>query len=213
MAAMNGPRLRDVVTLVVPRREQLDACVDDAAARWLDLTLLSSPRSSWQVLRQTQVAVHFSSAQGLCRLTGTLTQRPSDLRLRVTGYGAGEAVRLEHRGNVQLLRRPAEVRAHCNAQIVVLQKGGLHHVAAEGRCVAVSGDGLRLRALPELRAKDLCEFRVQLGPKEPAVAGEFVVERVDRDGNIDVRFTSIDGHARACLVRWAVDQTGARVVA
>jgi hypothetical protein len=210
MPELHGPMLRDVVTLVVPKREDLQARVDDAAAGWIDLTLLTSPRTSWARLEHTQVSIHFGGAQGLCRLVGLLGHRPQDAGLRVVGYGAGEVLRLSHRGAVQLLRRPSEVRARINARIIVLRTGAPDHVAAEVRCVALSGETLRVRGLPFAARGQHFEFDLFLSEHEAPLRGEFRVERTD-DNGVDARFSRLGAHDRGRLVQWAAHGGALRV--
>ncbi|WP_354699820.1 hypothetical protein [Paraconexibacter sp. AEG42_29] len=211
MDTLHGPTLTDVVTIVVPQREQLQARVHDTASTWIDLLLLSAPRTSWAQITRMQVSVQFAGAQGLCRIMGHLAHRPQDAHLRVVGYGTGETLRFEHRGHIQLLRRPALVSAQANARIVVLRSGARDHVAVETRCVAIGGAELRLAGLPFAAAGQTFGFDLFLDPREPAVSGELLVERRDADGFVRATLSRITAHDRSRLVHWAAEHSTRRV--
>jgi hypothetical protein len=211
VANLHGPTLSEVVTIVVPQREQLQARVDDALANWVDLVLLTSPRTAWTKLSRTQVSVRFANGQGLCRMVGLLSHRPQDAHLRVVGYGAGETLRFTHRGQVQLLQRPALVSAATTARIVVLRCGAPDHVAVEACCVSVGGGGLRISGLPFASVGQCFEFDLFLVEREPSITGQFRVERVGPDGVLDAGLSLISAHDRGRLVHWAADHRSARV--
>jgi hypothetical protein len=211
VATLHGPKLSEVVTIVVPQREQLQARVDDALATWVDLVLLTSPRTAWARLSRTQVAVRFANGQGLCRMVGQLSHRPQDAHLRVVGYGAGETLRFSHRGHIQLLQRPALVSATASARIIALRCDVLDHVAAEASCVSISGGGLRIVGLPFASVGQSFEFDLFLVEHEPAITGQFRVERVGRDGVLDAGISSISVRDRSRLVQWAADHRSSRV--
>lgn len=204
---------RDTVTLVVPQREHVQARVDVAAARWVDLTLLSSPLTAWHKLERMHVSLEFAGPRGLCRLMGRLGPRPHAERLRVVGYGVGEDVRFEHNGNVQLLlRRTVPEPAGLDARIMVLRSGAPDEVVADARCVAIAEDRLRIRGLTSAAVGQRFEFVLQLDTHEPAVEGEFVVERTDPAG-LDARLTRFGARDRGRLVHWTADHTSPQVVA
>jgi hypothetical protein len=211
MDDMHGPTRSDLVTLVVPQREQLTARVEDTASTWVDLALLESPRTSMPQLERSRLFLQFAGAQGLCRISGELGRRPQDSRLRVVGYGSGEVLRFSHRGNVQLLRRAELVSATTNARIVVLRSGAADHVAVEAKCVELSGAMVRVRGVPFAATGQLFEFDLFLIPREPAVRGQLRVERVGPDGVFDGRLTRIAAHDRGRLVRWAAEHKVRRV--
>ncbi|MCW3016187.1 MAG: PilZ protein [Solirubrobacterales bacterium] len=211
MSTMHGPSNGDVVTLVVPQREQVPVRVDDAATGWADLTLVGSPRTSWQQLTRLQLYVQYASAQGLCRMTGHLGRRPQDMGLRVTGYGAGETLRFTQRGNIQLLRRPDLVHARVTARIVVLRSDRGDHVAVQATCVAVSGGGLTVKGIPGAAVGNSFDFDLFLTERERPVRGAFRVERVSIDGVVDGRLTTIAAYERSRLVHYAVDHAHGRV--
>lgn len=211
MATMHGPSRQDVVTLVVPQREQVQARVDDAAAAWVDVTLLASPRTSWAQLERSQVWIQFAGAQGLCRITGHLGHRPQDAGLRVIGFGAGETLRFSHRGFVQLLRRPSLIHARTNSRIVVLRADAPDHVAVQARCVAVGGEGLEVTGLPFASVGQHFDFDLHLVPQEAPVSGQFRIERIDADGTLHTRYTMLGSGHRGRIVHWAADHAGTRV--
>lgn len=211
METMYGPTLADVVTVVVPQREQIRARVDDTAADWIDLVLMSAPRTNWMQLSRMRVSVQFAGAQGLCRIQGQLTHRPQDAHLRVVGYGTGETLRFEHRGNVQLLRRAALVSARANMSIVVLRLDAADHVAVQTRCVSVGGAELRLAGLPFAAGGQQFAFDLTLDPGEPVIKGEFMAERRDPDGFLQVALTKLTPHDRSRLVHWASEHSTKRV--
>ncbi|MCW2998556.1 MAG: PilZ protein [Solirubrobacterales bacterium] len=208
MSTIHGPIAGDVVTLVVPKREQVQVRVDDAALDWADLTLLASPRTSWQQLANLPLYVQYASAQGLCRMTGHLGRRPQDLGLRVMGYGAGETLRFTRRGNIQLLQRPDLVHARASARIVVLRTDRDDHVAVQATCVAVSGGGLKVRGIPGVAAGNRYDFELFLVDRDPPVHGAFRVERVGGDGVADGRLEAISASERSRLVHYAADHAG-----
>ncbi len=210
MSTIHGPIAGDVVTLVVPQREQVQVRVQDAAIGWVDLNLLRSPRTSLQQLCRTQLYVEYAGAQGLCRMTGNLIRRPQDMGLRVTGYGAGETLRLNQRGNIQLLRRSDLVQARVTARAVVLRVDRGDHLASEATCVGVSGGGLQLRGIPGVAVDQVYEFDLFLCERERPVRGTFRVQRVTPDGTVDGRLQSIASYERSRLVHFAADRAARR---
>ena len=211
MAGMHGPTRSDVVTLVVPQREQFSARVEDSASTWVDVALLDSPRTSLPQLERSRVFLQFAGAQGLCRISGELGRRPQDRGLRIVGYGSGEVMRFTHRGNIQLLRRADLVSSTTNARMVVLRSGAADHVAVEARCVELSGAMLRVKGVPFAATGQLFEFDLFLIPREAAISGQFRVERVSGDGVLDGRLTRLSTTDRGRLVRWAAEHQGRRV--
>ncbi len=210
MTEIHGPVAGDVVTLVVPQREQIQVRVQDVATGWVDLNLLRSPRTSLQHLCRTQLYVEYAGAQGLCRMTGSLVRRPQDMRLRVTGYGAGETLRLNQRGNIQLLRRPDLVQARATARIVVLRVDRGDHVATEATCVGVSGGGLQLRGIPGVAVDQLYEFDLFLFEREQPIRGTLRIQRITPDGLVDGRLQAIAASQRSRLVHFAADRAAGR---
>jgi hypothetical protein len=211
MEGMHGPTRTDVVTIVVPQREQISARVDDSASTWVDLALLAPPRTSLPQLERSRVFLQFAGAQGLCRISGELGRRPQDARLRIVGYGAGEILRFSHRGNIQLLRRAEHVSSTTNARMVVLRSGSAEHVAVEARCVELSGAMLRVQGVPFAATGQLFEFDLFLLPREAAIRGQFRVERISADGVLDGRLTRLTTTDRGRIVRWAADHQRRRV--
>ncbi len=210
MDTLHGPIAGDVVTLVVPQREQVQVRVQDAALGWVDLSFLRSPRTSLQQLLRLQLYVEYAGAQGLCRMTGTLARRPQDLGLRVAGYGTGETLRLNQRGNIQLLRRRDLVQASVTARMVVIRADRGDHVAIEAMCAGLSGGGLRVRGLPGAVVGQLYEFDLFLSERERPVSGTFTVQRVGGDGIVDGRLQRISGYDRSRLVHFAADHAAGR---
>jgi hypothetical protein len=184
--------------------------VHDAAIGWVDLQLLRSPRTSLQQLSRMQLYVEYAGAQGLCRMTGSLGRRPQDMGLRVTGYGTGETLRLNQRGNIQLLRRPDLVQATVTARIVVLRTDRGDHLATEATCVGVSGGGLRVRGLPAVAVGQVYEFDLFLNERERPVRGTFTVQRVTPEGVADGRLQAIAAYERSRLVHFAADRAAGR---
>lgn len=211
MATMHGPHTGDLVTLVVPQREQTQARVYDTGSTWVDLQLTASPRTSWPQLSRCQVFVQFAGAQGLCRMVGQVSHRPEDAGLRVVGYGAGEIIRFTHRGHIQLLRRPALVAAAVSARVIMLRCGSPDHVAVEARCVAISGGSLKFRGLPSAQVGQLYQFDLYLIGGEAPISGQVRIERVDREGVVEGRLTIIAASERSRLVHFAAEHARARV--
>lgn len=205
MDGMHGPTRSDRVSLVVPQREQLVARVEDASSMWVDIALLESPRTSLPQLERSRLFLQFAGAQGLCRIAGELGRRPQDSGLRIVGYGSGEVLRFSHRGTIQLLRRAEHVSARASARMVVLRSGAADHVAVEARCVELSGAVLRVQGVPFAGVGQLFEFDLFLVAREPAVSGQFRVERVGPDGVFDGRLTRVAAVDRGRLVRWAAE--------
>lgn len=210
MTTLHGPTRNAVVTIVVPQREQVQARVDESHATWLDLVLLTSPRTAWAKLSAAQVSVRFANTQGLCRLVGHLSRRPQDAGLRVVGYGSGETLRFSHRGQVQLLQRPALVTADTSARIVVLRCGSTDHVAVEARCVSAGGARLRVSGMPFASVGQSFDFDLYLDGAAQPVRGRFRVERTG-EGVVDAALTSISAGDRGRLVHWAGDHRSPRV--
>jgi hypothetical protein len=170
-----GPARGEEITISVPQREQILARVDDVEPRHLDLCLLVSPRTSIDRLGRTKVFVQFVNASGVCRLIGRLTRPPVEGRLVVVGYGAGEIIRFEHTGVVQLLK------------------------------VDVGGAGLTVRGLPAADENQLYQFDLRLLDHEPPISGQFRVDHVTYEGHVEAHFTVLGAQDRGRLVHFAYE--------
>jgi hypothetical protein len=199
-----GPARGEEITISVPQREQILARVDDVEPRHLDLCLLVSPRTSIDRLGRTKVFVQFVNASGVCRLIGRLTRPPVEGRLVVVGYGAGEIIRFEHTGVVQLLKRPEFLVARVAAPITMLRVG-FDHVAVEGVTVDVGGAGLTVRGLPAADENQLYQFDLRLLDHEPPISGQFRVDHVTYEGHVEAHFTVLGAQDRGRLVHFAYE--------
>jgi hypothetical protein len=196
----------DEVTIAVPQREQILARVEESASRHMDLRLLVSPRTSLERLMKAKVKVflNFANSSGVCRMIGRLSWPPSESRLRVVGYGAGELIRFEHRGVVQLLKRPDLVSVRVAAPIA-MTRAGLDHPPVEGVTVTLGGGGLTVRGLAGASPGDAYDFELLLGDSEPPVRGRFRVDEVTVEGHVAARFTVLGPGDRGRLVHFAHD--------
>jgi hypothetical protein len=199
------PICGEEVTIAVPQRERILARVEETGTGYIDLRLLVSPRTSLERLAKANVFLNFVNASGVCRMTGRLTRPPSEARLRVVGYGAGELVRFEHKGVVQLLKRPDLVHVRVSAPITMLRVGS-DHVAVEGVTVDVGGGGLTVRGLPGAAPGQLYQFDLRISDHEAPVSGQFRVDDVTVEGHVAAHFTMLGAHDRGRLVHFANDR-------
>jgi hypothetical protein len=196
----------DEVTIAVPQREQILARVEHAGPQHIDLRLLVSPRTSLDRVMKAKVRVflNFANSSGVCRMIGRLSWPPSESKLRVVGYGAGELIRFEHKGVVQLLKRPELISVRVAAPITMV-RAGLDHGPVEGVTVALGGGDLTLRGLAGAAPGDVYDFELFLGDPEPPVRGRFRVDDVTVEGHVAAHFTLLGPGDRGRLVHFAHD--------
>jgi hypothetical protein len=201
------PQRAAAVTLAVPRRERVPASVHRTGDGWIDLLLQATPSTPPSLLGQGGLFVEFFSEDGLCRLLGR--KGVGDEREPIGGWGAGDIVRVDHDGAVQLLQARASIRAHIAAEITLtgLATGERHRTST----VDLSGSGALLMAVPGGRRGDAFEFEIELPDQPVPVTGRLRVVRVAPGWRAAVEFTDIADSDQTRLDAYVVNlQTAAR---
>jgi hypothetical protein len=201
------PHTAAAVTLAVPRRERVPAIVAGTGEGWLDLRLQATPSTPPLLLAQGALFVEFFNEDGLSRLLGRkgVGEEPEP----PGGWGAGDVMRIEHDGSVQLLQARASIHAHIVAEITMtdLETGARHRTST----VDLSGSGALLLALPGARGGDEYEFEIELPDEAIPVAGRLRVVRVAPGWRAAVQFTDISESDQTRLDGYVVHlQTVAR---
>ncbi|HEY3189629.1 MAG TPA: PilZ domain-containing protein [Solirubrobacteraceae bacterium] len=184
-----SPPLNRQVTLALPGLEEVPARVTAKGEGFTELLLLARPRTP--LLDHSQAFVEFLTDDGMWRQLGTV-------RLQATDHG--EALRLEHRGRLQLLQRRAYVRTDCIAMVIVTPDGG---APQRGLTLNLSGGGLLVRGLSGVAAGDELAFDLRLDLLPARIQGRCRVVRATPDGYHGVQFDEIDEGDRDRLVRFA----------
>ena len=72
--------------------------------------------------------------------------------------------------------------------------------------VDVSGGGMLLRGLEQLRDGEVVRFSLDLGPDTPPLDGRARVVRIDEEGHRGLVFEAISGAERQRLIHFIFDQ-------
>jgi hypothetical protein len=201
------PHTAAAVTLAVPRRERVPATVARTGEGWVDLRLQAAPSTPSYLLHQVGLFVEFFNEDGLCRLLGR--QGEGEEREPASGWGAGDVMRVDHNGAVQLLQARASIHAHIVAEITLTDlTTGAHHRTST---VDLSGSGALLAALSGARGGDAFDFEIELPDEVIPVSGRLRVVRVAPGWRAAVEFTDISESDQTRLDAYVVHlQTVAR---
>jgi hypothetical protein len=201
------PHRAAAVTLAVPRRERVPATVARSGDGWIDLLLAATPSTPPTLLAQGGLFVEFFNEEGLCRLLGS--KGVGEELEPAGGWGAGDVMRVNHHGAVQLLQARASIRAAVAVEVSLTSLGTdeRHRTST----VDLAGHGALLMAVPAARRGDTFGFEIEL-PEEPVpVTGRLRVVRVVPGGTVAVTFTDISESDQTRLDGYVVNlQTVAR---
>lgn len=192
------PRIGDDVVLAVAGRSRVAARVVSLGAAHVTLDLKERLDVLPNELGRARLVLEFVNDDGLSRLAGGAEGAVS--RTPGTDTGHGRLV-MAFRGNPQLLQRRA-ARERLALPLVIRPVGRPGAPAARATALHLADEGLSATGVP-------CEpggaftFELALPDDDRVVTGRFVVEHVDADGEVSVRFTEVDDECRGPLRRVA----------
>ena len=135
--------------------------------------------------------LEYTSVRGVVRLQGEA--RFEDRAL----------VRFRAEGEPEVVQRRAYVRVHTPQQVRV--GAALARGARQAHTIDISGGGMLLSGVGELRHGDPIEFELRLGEDPAPVEGIARVVRIDPDGRRAVSFEQIVEVDRQRLIRFVFD--------
>jgi hypothetical protein len=181
------PQRSDVVTLVRPSGERLQARIAERQDGVLLVALMFRPEHPLQQSRLDEIVLEFTNTSGRIRLRGTVTLEDREL-LRFRDLHSVEVIQDREYVRVQA-SRPVMVSAGSQRPIQTLS-------------VDLSGGGMLLAGPSTLKTGERIQFRLTTAKDSPPIAGSATVVRVDSKGHRAVCFDEIGEGDHRRLVRF-----------
>jgi hypothetical protein len=195
---MSRKRVRGVdegerVSLLIGDLEPLDARIEELGDTYAILGLFRAPEPSLAEIGQIEGVIEATSARGLTRIVGTLSQHGNE----------PDACRLDFDEGPEVIQRRQFVRIETTTTVTLTREDGSQNKTFT---LNLSGAGLLLGGPADLQMEEQVVLDIDVGEDEPPIHARGRVVRLTREGHKGVRLELIEEGDRERLIHFVFER-------